>query len=84
MYVCVKILQAHFSAAPDDYNTTVRILQFTSTSQSMAVPVPLRTDGLFEAREMFIAELVALTTAFPITINPPRTNLFINDTNSES
>ena len=85
LYVCMcKILHAHSSTAPDDYNTTVHILQFTSTSQNMTVPVPLRTDGLFEAREMFIAELVAVTSAFSIAINPQRTNLFINDTNSEA
>ena len=72
------------SAAPDDYNTTMHILQFTSTTQTMTVPVPLKTDELFEATELFFAELVAVTTTFPITLNPLHTNLSIIDTNGES
>ena len=74
---------AHSSAAPGDYNTTVHVLQFTSTIQNRTVSVPLRADGLFEATKLFFADLDALTTSFPITINPARTNLSITDTNSK-
>ena len=50
-------------------------------TQSIIVSVPLRIDGQYEETELLYAELDAVATSFPITIDPPRTNLSIIDIN---
>ena len=67
--------------APGDYNTTVSVLQLSSAAPSVTVPVPLRTDGLFENPELFFAELDMVVSSVNVIVNPQRTNLTILDIN---
>ena len=78
VYTCNCHTQS--SAAPDDYETIMRVLEFSSTTQNITIPVPLKADGLFENVELVITELSVVTTNLSVIVDPPHSNITIIDT----
>ena len=72
----------HFTcAAPGDYTTTIKVLQFSANKVSFTFSVLLKIDSVYEATETFFGNLQLQSTPLNVLVNPSRANLVINDNN---
>ena len=70
--------------APSDFKQTHQILKFNSTNTSITVPVPLRSDSVYEHNEIFFCSLSHQPTRLNVHMYPDRTVLYIIDSTSMS
>ena len=86
--MCTKVLKSIISLspckAPSDFKQTDQILKFSSTNTSITVPVPLRSDSVYEHNEIFFCSLSHQPTRLNVHMYPDRTVLYIIDSTSMS
>ena len=85
--MCTKVLKSISLSpckAPSDFKQTDQFLKFSSTYTSITVPVPLKSDNVYEHNEIFFSSLRHQPTRLNVHMYPDRTVLYIIDSTSMS